>query len=198
MSRPSHANERRKKLLPIIAQTFADLGYRRATTGELGKRCKVRQNILYRLWPDKKAMFVASIEYVYELSAEVWIRLLAEGDDGLRPAERLLQYEVEHHGKTGLQRLVFAGLNETDDPAVRKALSNMYRRFHQFIGEQISAYRDDDRQTRRPDAELSAWAVIGLGTLDSIAKELGLLRPGERKRFFADVGRLLIEGRPAN
>ncbi|MEK6798788.1 MAG: TetR/AcrR family transcriptional regulator, partial [Planctomycetota bacterium] len=95
MPRPSQANERRKRLLPIVAKAFAELGYRRTTTAKLAKRCKVRENILYRLWRDKKAMFVASIEYVYALSAETWGRLLAEADDAKPPAERLLKYEAE-------------------------------------------------------------------------------------------------------
>ena len=196
MPRPSHADERRRQLLPIVASTFAELGYRRTTTAELAKRCKVRENILYRLWRDKKAMFVASIEFVYALSAETWQRLLAERGDCKPAAERLLQYESEHHGESGLQRLVFAGLSETNDPAIRKALRTMYRRFHRFIGEQIAAYRDD-RRPPQPDVGLSAWAVIGLGTLTSIVQELKLLKPSERKRFMADVGHLLIEGRPA-
>jgi len=183
--------------LPIVARAFAELGYRRTTTAELAKRCKVRENILYRLWRNKKAMFVASIEFVYALSAETWQRLLAEADDGNRSAERLLQYESEHHGESGLQRLVFAGLSETNDPAIRLALRTMYRRFHRFISEQISAYRDDDRRPLRPGVALSAWAIIGLGTLASIVQELKLLKSSERKRFMADVGHLLIEGRPA-
>ena len=196
MPRPSHANERRRQLLPIVASAFAELGYRRTTTAVLAKRCKVRENILYRLWRDKKAMFVASIEFVYAISAETWRRLLAERGDCEPPAERLLQYESEHHGESGLQRLVFAGLSETNDPAIRRALRTMYRRFHRFIGEQISAYRDD-RRPPQPDVGLSAWAVIGLGTLTSIVQELELLKLGERKRFMGEVGHLLIAGRPA-
>jgi AcrR family transcriptional regulator len=197
MPRPSQADDRRKRLLPIVARAFAELGYRRTTTAELARRCQVRENVLYRLWRDKKAMFVASIEFVYALSAETWQGLLVEGDDGKRPAERLLQYESEHHGESGLQRLVFAGLSETNDPAIRQALRTMYRRFHRFIGEQISAFRDD-RRASQPDVAMSAWAVIGLGTLASIVQELDLLKSGERKRFMADVGHLLVEGRPAN
>ncbi len=70
MARPNQADSRRKELMPIVTGAFSELGYRRTTTAELAKRCGVRENILYRLWPDKKAMFVASIEYVYKLSAE--------------------------------------------------------------------------------------------------------------------------------
>jgi AcrR family transcriptional regulator len=179
-----------------VANTFAALGYRRTTTAVLAKRCKVRENILYRLWTDKKAMFVASIEFVYAQSAEAWQRLLADGSDRRPPAERLLEYESEHHGESGLQHLVFAGLNETNDPAIRLALRTMYRRFRRFIGEQISAYRADGRGKREPDVEVSTWAVIGLGTMASIARELDLLKSSGRKRLMRDVGRMLVEGRP--
>jgi AcrR family transcriptional regulator len=196
MPRPSQTDERRRQLLPIVAQSFAELGYRRTTTAELARRCKVRENILYRLWQDKKAMFVASIEFVYALSAETWKRLLAERGDGKPPAERLLRYESEHHGESGLQRLVFAGLSEANDPAIRQALRTMYRQFHRFISEQISAYRDADRRQGQPDIEISAWAVIGLGTMASIIQELNLLKPTGRKRFMADAGHVLIEGKP--
>src|SRR5262249_27534169 len=119
MPRINQAEERRMQLLPILARTFAELGYRRTTTAELAKRCGVRENILYRLWRDKKAMFVASIEFVYALSADTWRRLLRSEPDPRLAAKRLLQYESQHHGETGLQRLVFTGLGETNDPEIR-------------------------------------------------------------------------------
>lgn len=193
MARPNQAVQRRTQLLPVVAKTFAELGYRRTTTAELAKRCKVRENILYRLWDDKKAMFVASIEFVYAMSAETWRRLLLEPSDGETAAERLLRYESEHHGELGLHRLVFTGLSETNDPAIRRALRTMYRRFHKFISEQISGHRGLRRRAAT-DLAMSAWGVIGLGTLTSIVQELGLLKPQERKRFMADVGKLLIDG----
>ena len=65
MPRPNHSAQRRRELTPIVARTFAELGFRRTTTAELARRCGVRENVLYRLWPDKKAMFIAAIEYVY-------------------------------------------------------------------------------------------------------------------------------------
>ena len=49
MPRPSKADERRRELLPLVAEAFSELGYRRATTAELAARCGVQENILYRL-----------------------------------------------------------------------------------------------------------------------------------------------------
>ena len=93
MPRPNRTRQQRQEFLPIIAQAFAQLGYRRTTTAELAARCGVRENILYRLWPDKRAMFVATIEYVYSCSEKIWQDLLQASKDGESPAERLLRLD---------------------------------------------------------------------------------------------------------
>ena len=64
MPRPNRTAERRRELIPVIARAFTELGYRRSTTAELARRCEVQENILYRLWPDKRAMFIAAIEHM--------------------------------------------------------------------------------------------------------------------------------------
>ena len=178
----------------MVAQAFAELGYRRTTTAELARRCGVRENILYRLWPDKKAMFVASIEYVYQRLSKTWAELLRDQNAPGSPAERLLEYESRHRGDLGLYRIVFAGLSETDDPEIREALQQMYGRFHRFIRRQVAAHRDGRTNGSLPGAELSAWAIVGLGTVANIGRELGLLTGSRQRRLIADVGKLLLEG----
>jgi AcrR family transcriptional regulator len=192
MPRPDRSPERRAKLLPLLARAFAELGYRRATTAALATRCKTQEAILYRLWPDKKTMFVAVIAHVYEASTAVWEQLLA-GKDKRSAAERLLEYEASHHGEFGLYRLVFAGLSELDDPEVRHALSHMYTRYHEFIVRRLLEHRSD--QAKAP-AELIAWALIGMGTVSSIGRELGLLTPAKRRRMWQTIGHRLLSQHP--
>jgi AcrR family transcriptional regulator len=193
--RPSLREGKRKQLIPLISRAFAELGYRRATTAELARRCGVQENILYRLWPDKKAMFVAAIDYVYELSDAIWSDLVAQVGADRSAAELLLEYEARHHGEFGLYRILFAGLNELDDPDIHGALKRVYRRFHNFIERQIEGYRQD-RGTIPVEAALGAWAFIGLGTAANIGLELRLLSGESRARFITGVGRLLLEGSP--
>jgi AcrR family transcriptional regulator len=193
MARPNRSNERREELLPVIARTFVRLGYRRATTAALAQACQVQETILYRLWADKKAMFIAAIEHVYEVSTGMWAKLLGDGDDGKSAAERLLEYESTHHGEFGMYRIVFAGLSESDDEDIRAALCSMYERYHEFIGARLSDHRSGD--VARIDGELSAWAIIGLGTITAIGRELGLLDGQARSDLWNEPGRLLLEGR---
>ena len=196
MGRPNQTAQRRKELTPVIARAFAELGYRRATTARLARRCGVRENILYRLWPDKKAMFIAAIEHIYAMSADTWGKLIAAGGGSMSTAERLLQYEAQHYGESGLQHIIFAGLSETNDPQIRAALRLMYGRFQRFIRRQIAEHRQRRGGRTAPDPALCAWAIVGLGNVSNIARELGLLTDKGRKRLMGDVGRLLLQGRP--
>ena len=192
MPRPNQSEERRKKLITEMASAFAELGYRRTTTAELAKRCRVRENILYRLWPDKKAMFIASIEYVFELSSEIWRDLVGgEGADATS-AERLLEYESRHHGEFGLYRIIFGGLSEADDSEIGAALRRVYRRFLGFIERQIEAQGNGAPRDGALDPALAAWAFIGLGTVSNIGRELKLLSPDVRAKLFREVGGRLL------
>ncbi len=194
MGRPSRRGERRAELLPIVARAFAELGYRRTTTSALAKRCGVQENVLYRLWPHKKAMFLASIGHVFQRSAAIWEDLLEAGARDGTAAERVIAYEAEHLGELGLHRILFAGLGETDDPEIRTHLKETYRRFQRWLRRRVEEYRGG-RADRRPEASLVAWAAVGLGTVVTIGRELELLPASARKRLLAEVGRLLLEGR---
>jgi AcrR family transcriptional regulator len=195
MPRPNNSSQRREALSPVIASTFAELGYRRTTTAELAKRCGVQETILYRLWPDKKKMFLAAIEYVYNLSTEKWKQLLDPDGSESTTAERILEYESKHHGEFGMYRIVFAGLSETDDPEIHGTLKEMYTRFHRFIRKQIATHHENNGKSPLPDADLSAWALVGLGTVSNISRELGLLTDQSRRRLFHEIGQLLLAGR---
>lgn len=195
MPRPSQRPERRRELEPVLARTFADLGYRRTTTAELAERCGVRENILYRLWPDKRAMFIAALDHVYRLSEATWSELLERADGDATAAEVLLEYEATHQGEFGLYRIVFAGLSETDDPEIAQAMKTLYRRFQRFVRAQVEQHREVAPTRAATDPALVAWAIVGLGTMANIGRELGLLPAAARARLVGEIGRALLDGR---
>lgn len=190
MPRPNLSAQRRATLLPLVARAFAELGYRRTTTAALAERCGVQEAVLYRLWPGKKQMFIAAIDYVFELSATVWRRLSA-GGDGPASARRILDYESRHYGELGHYRIVFAGLSETDDPDVHDALRGLFGRYQRFLQDQIAAPRPAAGRAVL-SAELAAWALVGLGLAVSVSRELTLLSDADRTRLIAAVGNSLL------
>jgi len=201
MARPNRSHEKRAELLPIVAQAFSELGYRKATTAELAARCNVQENILYRLWTDKKTMFAASIDYLYDATMQVWQELIDQSKadpNGPTAAERILAYDAEHRGEKGFYKITFAALSETDDPDVLAALQSMYQKFTAFIEQQVGEHRTTLDTKGLPETWAVTWAILGLATAADIGRETGLLDGGKRKAMIAEVGRLLLEGRTPN
>jgi AcrR family transcriptional regulator len=193
MPRPDRSPERRRELAPLLARAFAELGYRRATSAALAERCGVQEKALYRLWPDKRAMFLAALEQVFAEAEANWARVAGTAGRGESTAERLLAHEAEHYGEQRLYRIVFAGLSETDDERIRAALGELYGRFQRLIQTHVERHRDRrSRAGRDLDPSLAAWAIVGLGTVASIARELELLKPRERGRLFSEAGTRLL------
>ena len=189
MPRPSRLDQQRTELTPLIADAFTELGYRRTTTAELARRCDVQVNILYRLWPDKKAMFIASLDHVHAVTIERWEEMARKARTPQAAIRRALDYEGEHLGQFGYHRLIFAGLSETDDPDIRSALSRMYEGFHELIRSRLEALPDRESDI---DPGLAAWAVIALGTVSTIRRELGLTATGRRGRLLREVAKHLL------
>jgi AcrR family transcriptional regulator len=192
MPRPDRSADRRRELAPVLARAFAELGYRRTTTVELASRCAVQEKALYRLWPDKRAMFLAALDQVFAESEAVWERLSGVRARGESTAERLLTHEAEHHGEHRLYRIVFAGLSETDDPVIRDALSALYHRFQRFIQVHIESHRRGRTRAGQLEPALAAWAIVGLGTVANIGRELELLSPRARARLLGKTGAQLL------
>ena len=194
MARPNLSEEKRTRFLPVIARCFVEQGYRRTTTAELAEACGVQETILYRLWPGKKEMFLAAIEYVYQLSARTWQDVVDRPGRGGSSAERLLEYESTHLGEFGGYRIIFAGLSETDDPDIRAALRRMFHGFHQQISGRIGEHRRRPGRGSGIDVEQAAWAFVGLGLVANLSRDVKLFGERKRKSFIAGVGRLLLDG----
>jgi AcrR family transcriptional regulator len=192
VARPDRSAARRQRLVADLARTFAELGYRRATTRELARRCKVQEVVLYRLWPDKRAMFVAALEFVAQHAQAIWQRVVRRRRSRQTTAERLLDYEAEHLGEFGLYRILFAGWSETDDPAIRAALQAVYTSFVEFLRERIAEHRQQRGGGGGASHEATAWAMVGLGTVVSLGRELQLLDDKARRQLLASIGRALL------
>lgn len=196
MARPNQRAQRRLEYIPLISHAFVEVGYRRTTTAMLAERCAVRENILYRLWSDKCEMFLAALDYVYVNSEATWSRLLEEycADDARSCAQIILDYEAGHHGEFGLYRLVFTGLAETGDEMIKRAMTELYRRFHCFIRRQVADHRS--QSIDEPTVDSLAWAIMGMGTIANIGRELDLIDDQQRAQLIGRISGNLLDWQP--
>lgn len=194
MPRPNQIDEQRRRLLPVICGTFSELGYRRTTTAELAQRCEVQENILYRIWSDKKAMYLAAISSIFDDRRVVWEQITSEQNDSRSAGEQLLAYEAKHQGEFGFYRILFDALGEADDPEIRESLVSMYRKFHDAVRRYVESSRSQTDSDSKLSSEFTTWGLIGLATVSNIITELELLRSRQREQLVLSVGECLLSG----
>ncbi len=194
MSRPSKADERRQKLLPLVAEAFSELGYRRATTAEIASRCGVQEITLYRLWPDKKVMFVAAIDFLFVRRMDKWQAALDKSEREQSRGSRLIELTGKDLGEQGLYRIIFAALSETDDPDVKEALQHLYRKYHVRVETEVARYREQRDVGDVPQDDDTAWVLIGLVAFMNIALDLKLMSARKRQQLFSTMTPFLLNG----
>ncbi|MEM9418747.1 MAG: TetR family transcriptional regulator [Planctomycetota bacterium] len=190
----------RTELLPKLTHAFARWGYRKATTARLAEHCGVQETELYRVWPSKQKMFLAAIDHVFDMTQAGWSDLL-ESPPPAPPkppaatvAQRLLSHQSLHQGDHGFYRIIFAGLSETDDPEIRRALRRLYRRFHRYVVQQVAHHREaHDQPCEDQQVDHDAWGLVGLAAVCDIGRSLGMLTQRERQALMHNVGQTLLE-----
>ena len=184
MSRKSTKDKRREELLPQIADAFAELGYRKATTSQIASRCGVQETILYRLWDDKKSMFLKSIEYLFDFRMKRIRSVLAKVPEGEDHLSYLIEDVASTLGKHGLQRVIYAALGEIADPEISGELQKMYRHNYELILKLLHQSTAADGPPSPAKVEDTAWATIGLVTILDLSSTLELLGPRQRSQVF--------------
>lgn len=193
LPRPQKSEERRRELLPVLAAAFSELGYRRATTAELAERCQVQENILYRLWPDKKAIFLAALDFLFLRRMEKWKTEIGKVASNESSVIRLVELTSKDLGEQGLYRVIFTALNETEDVVVKNALQRLYRRYHERLVLELGKYRELSGISTATECADLAWALIGLVSFMNIVLDLDLMDRKEQKRLFSTMAFKLID-----
>ena len=183
--------ERKPDFLPLIADAFVDKGYRRTTTAELAERCRVRENELYRIWPNKKAMFLDSIGYVFDSSVKQWADGINASSEQTA-AEQLIAAQSRKRGDSRLHRIVFSGLSEVDDPDIRNALKKLYLQFHEVLAGYVREHRVQRGIKSSLSDDATAWVMIGLGSLFDIQHDLGQGTMKQRRQILGETSTAIL------
>ncbi len=169
MAIPRLNEDKRRQFLPVIAHFFAIHGYDGTTTAGIAEACGVRQNVLYRIWPDKEAMFVAVIGYIQDYTIQFWEDISPQKNE--TKAEAILRMQSKDHGVMGYYRVVYSGLLQ-ESLSIRTAIRDMYLAIHRYIEQVVEAHRLERGQANcRFNADVAAWGMMGLGAMVDIQRE---------------------------
>lgn len=87
------AEDRRESVIRAAMSEFAQAGYKGTSTEAIARRVGVSQPYLFRLFPNKEAMFLAAADRCTRTTREVFARVA----EGLPPQERLAAMATAYH-----------------------------------------------------------------------------------------------------
>lgn len=178
MSVPRLNEDKRAHFLPVIAQYFSDHGYDGATTAGIAKACGVRENVLYRIWDDKEAMFVSVIEFIHAYTIDLWAGVVPKKDE--TKVEAILRMQAKDHGVLRYYRVIFSGLLQ-DSRDIRKAIRRMYVGIHDYIEQSVESHHAEREGSSRFDPDVAAWGMMGLAAMADIQRELRIKSQSSRE-----------------
>ncbi|MET7615961.1 TetR/AcrR family transcriptional regulator [Streptomyces sp. NPDC005408] len=132
----STADARRGEVLATAARVFAPRGYYGTSTTEVAKGAGISQSYLYRLFPDKEALFVAVVEecgrLIRERLAEAVVQVgSAEPADVLDAMGDAYAHLIAD--RDDLLRVLMHANCAASEPVIRAAVQAMYARLVEYV-----------------------------------------------------------------
>lgn len=186
------AKERKRQIIETARAVFASQGYAHAGTADLAKAAGVSEPALYRYFPSKKDIFLATLRDTGSRLVEIWQNIAYEVED---PLETLWAIAVRYYdhldSRAASMKLAFQALCEADDPDIREAARENFMRFADFVAEIVDEGKARGIIRLDLDSRVAAWQFVGSGLTLDLVHLLGLRREVHRERV-EEWGRLYL------
>lgn len=124
--------DRRRQVLGIAADEFANGGLHGASTETIARRAEITQAYVFRMFGTKKALFLEVVISAFDRTTD-GMRRAAAGSTGLEALSRMgAQYNEMLADQTSLL-LQLQGFAACSDPEVREAVRECFRRMWQMV-----------------------------------------------------------------
>ncbi|MDT9687308.1 TetR/AcrR family transcriptional regulator [Streptomyces sp. P9(2023)] len=159
------SDERRQAIMAAAVDCFAQKGFYGTTTHEIAEWVGISQPYLYRLYPNKQALFAAAVDHVSVVMTETLVAH-SPAPDGARPTpEAALDAARGAYAALVADRNVLRFLMHANCAAGEPLVAQAVRRCYAKQVETVRQLLGDDEAVRR-------W--FGAGMLDNVVAVLGL------------------------
>src|SRR5215471_15107903 len=126
------AEERRKTVLEAAVAEFAVGGLAGTSTEDVARRAGISQPYLFRLFPTKKALFLAMSDRCFQRIADAFTAAAADlvGDETLDAMKKAYEQLVEDRTLLLLQMQLYAAC---EDPDIRAATRSGFKRLWALV-----------------------------------------------------------------
>jgi len=166
----STAGARRETVLRTAISAFASRGYYGTTTVDVAKQAGISQPYIYRLFPDKEALFIAVVEYCFARIREAFAEGAAAAK-GTSPAAVLDAIGDAYAHLIADRDLLMVQMHAqcaaASEPAVRQAVQTGYARLTEYARSVSGADEKELQQLFATGALCQLVVSIGAEQVDA-------------------------------
>lgn len=168
--------DRRRQLLQVAADLFAERGYRGTTTADLARKAGITEPILYRHFDDKRDLFITLVDEVGREVIAGWQDVLKGVDEPLKRLELLLANNPATIEKgQGVYRVIFQAMTEIEgDKGIAKAIRKHLSKLHDFIAEELADLQKAEAVRKDEPAADLAWLLINVAVGYGMTSPMGI------------------------
>ncbi|MGB2694197.1 MAG: TetR/AcrR family transcriptional regulator [Dehalococcoidia bacterium] len=179
------AQDRKRQIIESAREVFATQSYAKVGTADIAKAVGVSEPALYRHFPSKKALFLATLRSTAPKLLEIWQNISYDVDDPLETIWSIGVHYYDHlQSHSGNMKLQFQAVSEADDPEIKAALHENFANFVDFVAETVDEGKRRGIVRRDIDSRLVAWQFLSIGLTLDLMHMLG---------FSAELDRAKVE-----
>lgn len=179
------AAQREATILAGARRVFAGSSFAQADTADLAAAAGVKPAALYRYFPSKRDLYLATLRDAGPRLIQLWRRAI-ESSPG--PEEALhsigMAYYDHASSRSPVMRLWFQAVAEASDPEVRGIVAGTLGEAVEVIADLIREGQRTGRFDSALDARADAWRFMGIGLSMDLVHVLG---------FETDLNRQTVE-----
>jgi AcrR family transcriptional regulator len=169
------AAERRKQLIEVASRVFARNGYVNASTAEIASQAGISEPTIYRHFESKQALYLSVIEQTTDELVGTWQRIAQQTDDPLLALSQMSSwYQAQMSVKPELLEFRFRSIAACEEPAIREAVSEGYRRVIRLVRGQFERAIALGKLPASVDPRVPTALFIALGALSDVVEHLDL------------------------
>lgn len=163
MRRRLPASERRQTQLLAAIDEFARSGYHGTTTAALARAAGVSEAMLYRHFTNKKALFLATVQFVCAQLARAVDSIFAIDAPPGRAVETLFEFFHQLLSfAPNNARLIYVVVSELDDPEIGAIYLEYQHAILDKLEQAFRRWQSEGQLSEQGDPRAAAWVLLGM------------------------------------
>jgi AcrR family transcriptional regulator len=187
------ATVRRRTILEAAHEVFSESSFQNADTAELAEAAGVKPAALYRYFPSKRDLYLATLEEASPRLLGLWKEAASQSGDALEAMWDIGMAYYDHtQSRSPVMRLWFQALSEASDPAVRGTIARTFTGAVDLLAANIDRGKAEGVVRAEIDSRIAAWHFMAVGLAFDLLHILGLDAELDRSKA-EQWGRLYID-----